>query len=110
MSKPNFISLNYYGACHFDIPQFHNTVDFNKFSKKKSNFGIIFQPMGIEGPIFCRQKINYQPRLDITGFSAVGGRIFQIQNHRQLVELDQLQEQRTIDICRSGMVLLSDWF
>jgi len=45
--------------------------------------------MGIEGPIFCRQKINYQPRLDITGFSAVGGRIFQIQNHRQLVELDQ---------------------
>ena len=85
------------------FPQFHNTVDFNKISKKKF-LEFSFQPMGIEGPIFCRQKINYQPRLDITGFSAVGGRIFQIQNHRQLVELDQLQEQRTIDICRSGMV------
>jgi len=65
--------------------------------------------MGIEGPIFCRQKINYQPRLDITGFSAVGGRIFQIQNHRQLVELDQLQEQRTIDICRSDGKILNFW-
>ena len=39
MSKPNFISLNYYGACHFDIPHtFHNTVDFNKFSKKKKSY------------------------------------------------------------------------
>ena len=103
MSTPNIISLNYYGACHFYISQFHNTVDFNKIAKNL-NLELSFQPMGIEGPIFCRQKINYQPRLDITGFSAVGGRIFQIQNHRQLVELDQLQEQRTIDICRSGMV------
>lgn len=89
-------------------PISQHSLDFNKISKNLI-FDFFFQPMGIEGPIFCRQKINYQPRLDITGFSAVGGRIFQIQNHRQLVELDQLQEQRTIDICRSGMVLLSDW-
>ena len=31
------------------FPQFHNTVDFNKISKKKSNFGIFFSANGNRG-------------------------------------------------------------
>ena len=67
--------------------------------------------MGVEGPIFCRQKINYLPQYDITGFRPAGRTIHMIQNHRQLVkiEIDAIETEKRIDICRSDGQVIDFW-
>ena len=59
--------------------------------------------MGVEGPIFCRQKINYLPQYDINQLRATGHSIQMIQNERQLVRIDSdnVDSEKRIDIVRS---------
>ena len=67
--------------------------------------------MGVEGPIFCRQKINYIPQYDISQLRPAGKTIQMIQNERQLVriEVDQVESEKRIDIVRSDGKIVDFW-
>ena len=44
--------------------------------------------MGVEGPIFRRQKIDYSPSGEMNGFTVAGKKSFMVNNSRQLVVVD----------------------
>ena len=71
--------------------------------------------MGVEGPIFCRHKFNYTPRVssnEITGLACVGPNVFMIQNYRKMVKTNKLdpEDERDYDnIVPTGGRIINFW-